>query len=124
VRLLALVGLVVLAGCGGGGGDAAERPDPLATPTPPDSETLKYDLLTAAIQLEAYKLAERRYTDDETQLGEAFPRTVTIKASDATSFSMAAYDDQAVRYTLMKDGDVTTRECKPARPEVCPGGKW
>lgn len=123
MRRLALIGLVVIAGCGGGGGrDSTGRP--AMTPTPPDSETLKHDLLTAAIQLEAYKLAEHRYTDDETQMGEAFPPTVTIKASGATSFSMAARDDEGVRYTLIKEGGVTARECKPARRDVCPHGRW
>lgn len=125
MRRLALLGAVValLGGCGGGDGRSA-APAVSATPTPPDSQTLKYDLLTAAIQLEAYKLAEQRYTDDETKLGEAFPPTVTVKDSDATSFYMAARDDKAVRYTLRKDADGTTRECDPPSAAVCPGGRW
>lgn len=122
MRRLALLGAVVLAGCGGGGG--GQVPAVSATPTPPDSETLKLDMRTAAIQLEAYKLAEQRYTDDETKLGEAFPPTVTVKDSDATSFYMAARDDKGARYTLRKDAAGTRRECDPPSRAVCPGGSW
>lgn len=117
------LGLVLLAACGGGG-KAAKVPAASATPAPPPSEQLKYDLLTAAIQLDAYRLAEKTFTADETQLGAAFPETVTVKSADATSFYMAARDNKGIRYVLRRTGDVTERTCGPPDPDVCPGGRW
>lgn len=117
--------LVALAGCGGGDDDkAAVAAAPDVAPTPPPSDQLKYDLLTAAIQLDAYRLAEKTFTDDETKLGPAFPRTVTVKSADATSFYIAAYDDKHIRYVLRRTGDVTERTCDPPDRDACPGGEW
>ena len=113
---------LVLASCGGGEGATAPAPTP--TVTPPPTEQLKYDLLTAAIQLEAYKLAEHTYTDDETKLGPAFPPTVTVKSADATAFSMAAYDDRHIRYALIRTDGVDERTCQPATADACPDGRW
>ena len=113
--------MLVLAGCGGGEeGRTAVAP----SPTPPDSDTLKYDILTAKIQLDAHKLTEGRFTADERELGEAFPPTVTIKTADATSFYIAARDDKGIRYTLIIRDGVTERECDPPTEDACPDGKW
>jgi hypothetical protein len=120
---LALVALV-LGGCGGGSNTGADGPAPTPIPTPPDSEQLKYDLLTAQIQLDAYKLEEKTYTADETQLGPAFPNTVTIKSADADDYYMAAYDDQHIRYVLRKTGDTVERTCDPPTADACPDGQW
>ena len=117
--------LVAVAGCGSGsGGDAQPAAAPTGTPAPPSSDQLKYDLLTAAIQLDAYRLAEKTFTDDETKLGPAFPRTVTVKAADRTSFYLAARDDRGIRYVLRRTGDVTERTCDPPDADVCPDGTW
>lgn len=116
--------LVALAGCGGGGDRPAKATGPAASPTPPPADELKYDLLTAAIQLDAYRLAEKTFTADETKLGPAFPRTVTVKTADRTSFYLAARDNQGVRYVLRRTGDVTERTCDPPTRSSCPGGEW
>lgn len=116
--------LLALAGCGGGGGDETTAGAPAASPTPPPADLLKYDMLTAAIQLDAYRLAEKTFTADETKLGEAFPGTVTVKDADATSFYMAARDADGVRYVLRRTGDVTERTCDPPTRDACPGGEW
>jgi hypothetical protein len=121
-RCSALLVAVVLAGCGGD--DGADAPAVKPSPTPPDSEQLKYDLLTAEIQLDAYKLAEGTFTEDETKLGPAFPDTVTVKEGDGTGFDMAAYDNRHIRYELRRTGDVTERTCKPADARACPDGEW
>ena len=113
--------VLALAACGG---DESARPAVAPSPTPPDSSELKYDLLTAAIQLDAYKLAEGTFTADETELGPAFPRTVTVKEADATSFYIAAYDSKRIRYVLRRTGDETERTCAPPDPEECPDGEW
>jgi hypothetical protein len=120
MRSWLLCSALVLAGCGGG------HPAPSVAPsaTPPDSDTLKYDLLTAAIQLDAYKLQEGTFTADETKLGPAFPATVTVKTGDANGFDIAAYDDQHIRYELRRTSDVTERTCRPADPDVCPDERW
>ncbi len=120
-RCSALV-LVALAGCGGGDDKTAAAPG--ASPTPPPSDQLKYDLLTAAIQLDAYRLAEKTFTADEEELGAAFPPTVTVKEADAESFYMAARDDKGIRYVLRRTGDVTERTCDPPAPDACPDGEW
>lgn len=120
---LAVCAAVALAGCGGGD-KPASAPAADASPTPPPSAQLKYDLLTAAIQLDAYKLQAKTFTADETQLGPAFPNTVTVKTADRTSFYMAARDDKGIRYVLRRTGDVTERTCDPPNAEVCPGGTW
>jgi hypothetical protein len=113
--------VLVLAGCGG---DDKQIPAPAATATPPPADELKADLLTAAIQLDAYKLDAGTFTGDETELGAAFPPTVTIKEGDADSFYLAAYDDHHIRYALRRDGDVTERTCDPPDEEDCPDGEW
>jgi hypothetical protein len=113
--------VLVLAGCGGSDKPVA-APQPTATPPPADE--LKADLLTAVIQLDAYRLAEDTFTADERQLGAAFPPTVTIKEAGADSFYLAAYDDRHIRYALRRDGDTTERTCAPEDDEDCPGGEW
>jgi hypothetical protein len=113
--------VLVLAGCGG---DDKPVPAPAASPTPPPSDELKADLLTAAIQLDAYKLDAGTFTDDETQLGAAFPPTVTIKEADADSFYLAAYDNRRIRYALRREGETTERTCAPEDDEFCPDGEW
>jgi hypothetical protein len=118
----AVVLALVVAGCGSDTG--ATKPQVAPAPTPPDSEQLKYDLLTAAIQLDSYKLQEHTFTADERKLGPAFPPTVTIKTADATTFYLAAYDNHHIRYALRRTGDVTERTCAPAEADACPGGKW
>lgn len=123
VTATAGLALLLLGGCGGGN-KTAKTPSADATPKPPPSEQLKYDLLTAAIQLDAYRLQEKTFTDDETKLGAAFPTTVTVKDADADSFYMAARDDKGVRYVLRRTGDVTERTCDPPDQEVCPDGEW
>ncbi|MGI8623114.1 MAG: hypothetical protein ACR2NB_06430 [Solirubrobacteraceae bacterium] len=110
----------LLAGCGGG---SPSEPTTTAT-TMPDTRTVKLDLRTAAIQLEAYELEEQTYTADERRLGPAFPPTVTIKTADATSYYLAARDDRGGRYTVVMRYGVTTRECSPPSPAACPGGRW
>jgi hypothetical protein len=121
-RCSALVAVVLVGGCGGT--DGARAPAVSPAPTPPDTETLKYDLLTAEIQLDAYKLSEGTFTADETLLGAAFPDTVTVKEADASGFDMAAYDNRHIRYELRRTGDRTERTCKPPDPKVCPDGEW
>lgn len=122
------VAALAAAGCGGGDTDPAEAAraftTPSATPAPPPSDQLKYDLLTAAIQLRAYRLEHGTYTADETKLGEAFPRTLTVKAGDADGFYLAAYDNRRIRYVLIERDGAVQRTCKPARPGACPGGRW
>jgi hypothetical protein len=113
--------VLALAACGG---DEPARTVASPSPAPPDPSQMKYDLLTAEIQLDAYKLAEGTYTADETQLGPAFPRTVTVKEADAHSFYMAAYDNQRIRYVLRRRGPEVERTCAPADPEECPSGEW
>lgn len=122
-RCSAILAVAVLAGCGGRDDDAV-APAARATVTPPPSDQLKYDLLTAAIQLDAYRLAEKSFTADEQRLGAAFPPTVTVKEADRTSFYMAARDSKGVRYVLRRTGDVTERTCDPPTPDACPGGEW
>ncbi len=115
--------VVALAGCGGGAKQAS-APAASASPTPPPSAQLKYDLLTAAIQLDAYRLSEKTFTADETKLGPAFPDTVTVKTADANSFYMAARDNKGIRYVLRRTGNVTERTCDPPDEDVCPDGRW
>lgn len=116
-----LCSAVLLAGCGG---DDAPPRSAVVTATPPPTEEMKLDLLTAEIQLDAYKVAEGTFTADETLLGAAFPGTVTIKDADTDSFSMAAYDEDEIRYVLRRDGETVERTCEPADEDACPGGEW
>ena len=119
---LMLICLAFLAGCGD---DDANKPAPTGTPTPLGSEKLKVDMLTAAAQLDTYRLKHKRYTADETKLGDEFPTTVTVKEADKQTFYMAARDDQGIRYVVRRKEDgQTTRTCDPPKPGACPKGKW
>ncbi len=122
--VFAVFGLAApLAGCGGGGQPSTAAVKPATAPVP-DSRTVELALRTAAIQLEAYKLDAHTYTDDETKMGPAFPAAVTIKASDAGGYYMAARDDAGVRYVLRKQDGATSRTCAPPSPDACPSGTW
>jgi hypothetical protein len=115
--------VLALAGCGG---DDEKLPvsEPVTSPTPPPTDELKYDMLTAEIQLDGYRFSEGVYTADENLLGPAFPGTVTVKEADSRSFYIAAYDDQGTRFAMVKKDDVVQRTCDPPDPDACPDGKW
>ncbi len=122
-RSALVLAAALLAGCGSPE-TASEAPArPVATAVP-DSRTVELALRTAAIQLEAYKLDAHTYTDDETKMGPAFPPSVTIKASDAGSYYMAAKDNAGVRYVLRKRDGATSRTCSPPSLDSCPSGTW
>lgn len=117
---LMLTCLALLSGCGG---DDKKKTAPAAT-QPQDSEDLKIDMLEASALLDTYRLEEKGYTADEKKLGDAFPKTVTVKEADKDSFYMAARDDQGVRYVLRVDAGKSMRTCDPPKPGSCPKGKW
>lgn len=126
-----IVLLVAMAGCGGGGGDAPaadatvpSSPKPSGTPGLPDSDQLKSDFVTAASKLDEYRLTHDAFTEDETLLGSDFPTDLTVKEGDKTSFYIAAYDNQGIRYVMRRDGPDTTRTCDPPAAGACPGGEW
>jgi hypothetical protein len=118
---------VALAGCG-------EKPEPsledipaprASATTAPDPEAgeVKAALRDAAAAMEAHFADRQRYTADRSAL-EDFPRQVEIAAADAQGYRLEA-KGAGRTFTLRRGpgGDVT-RECAPADPDVCPGGRW
>ena len=114
------------AGCGSNASDRAPLPTsaPAATVTPPPADDLKIDLATAIRELETYYFSEGSYTEEESLLGPAFPPTVIVKEAGPDGFYIAAYDDQGIRYAMIREGEKDRRVCRPADPVDCPNGEW
>jgi hypothetical protein len=121
--LVAAAAAAAVAGCGG---EEPQLPvsSPVPSPTPPPTAELKYDMLVAEQELETHRFAEGAYTDDELQLGPAYPLTVDVTSAGSDGFRLQATDELGITYVLIRRGDRVRRTCKPADPEHCPGGEW